>query len=49
MYAMHIYLTYLSKPEHTMGKLVKKAAKEASGKEAKQKLHAVRNIFLTKR
>lgn len=39
MYATLIYLTScLSKPEHTVGELIKKAAKEATGL----------NIFLTK-
>ena len=46
---MLIYLpSYLCKPEHTMVELKKKAAKEATGKEVMQKLHATGNIFLTK-
>ena len=46
---MVIYLpSYLCKPEHTMVELKKKAAKEATGKEVMQKLHATGNIFLTK-
>ena len=50
MYGMLMYLTsYLCKPERTMSELMKKAAKEASGKEIMEKLHAIGNIFLTKR
>ena len=46
---MLIYLaSCVCKPEHTMDELIKKAAKEATGKEVMQKLHATGNIFLTK-
>ena len=49
MYVKLIYLTsYLRKPEHTMSELMKKNAKEATGKEVIQKLHANGNIFFTK-
>ena len=50
IYAMLIYLTsYLCKPEHTMSELMKKAAKETNGREVMSKLHAIGNVFLTKR
>lgn len=46
---MLIYLeSHLCKPEHTMGELMKKAAKKATGKDVIQKLHALANISLTK-
>ena len=49
IYTMLIYLTfYLCKPEHAMDELMIKSAKEVTGKEVMQKLHAIWNIFLTK-
>ena len=46
-------LTYITsdlcKPEHTMSKLMKKASKEAYGKDVKGKMFSICNIFLTKR
>ena len=50
VYAMLMYLTsYLCKPEHTMSELMKKASKEAYGKDIKGKMHSIGNVFLTKR
>ena len=50
VYAMLTYLTsYLCKPEHTMSELMKKASKEAYGKDIKGKMHSIGNVFLTKR
>ena len=50
VYAMLIYLTsYLYKPEHVMSDLMKKASKEADGKDIKGKMFSVVNTFLTKR
>lgn len=47
MYVMLIYLiSYLSKRECTMGKLMKKTAKEVFGKEVMKKLHAIGNRVL---
>ena len=47
---MLTYLTsYLCKPEHTMSELMKKASKEAYGKDIKGKMHSIGNVFLTKR
>ena len=40
---------YHGKPEHTMGELMKRAAKEATGKVLMQKKHVFGNIFLTNR
>ena len=50
VYAMLTYLTsYLCKPEHAMSKLMKKASKEAYGKDIKGKMLSIGNTFLTKR
>ena len=50
IYAMLTYLTsYLCKPEHTMSELMKKASKEAYGKDIRGKMHSIGNVFLTKR
>ncbi|XP_066926640.1 uncharacterized protein [Clytia hemisphaerica] len=50
MYAVLAYITsYMCKPERNMSELMKKAHKEASGKDVKDKLRAVGNVFLTKR
>ena len=47
---MLTYLTsYLCKPEHAMSKLMKKASKEAYGKDIKGKMLSIGNTFLTKR
>ena len=49
VYAMLTYLTsYLCKPEHAMSKLMKKASKEAYGKDIKGKMLSIGNTFLTK-
>ena len=46
---MLTYLTsYLYKPEHAMSKLMKKASKEAYGKDIKDKMLTIGNTFLTK-
>ena len=46
---MLTYLTsYLCKPEHAMSKLMKKASKEAYGKDIKGKMLSIGNTFLTK-
>ena len=48
IYAMLTYLTsYLCKPEHTMSELMKKASKEAYGKDIRGKMHSIGNVFLT--
>ena len=47
--AMLTYLTsYLCKPEHAMRKFMKKASKEAYGKDIKDKMLSIGNTFLTK-
>ena len=49
VYGLLTYLTsYLCKPEHTMGELMKKASKEATGEGMKGKLRKIGNVFLTK-
>ena len=49
VYAMLTYLTsYLCKPEHAMSKRMKKASKEAYGKDIKGKMLRVGNTFLSK-
>ena len=48
--AMLTYPTsYLCKPEHAMSKLMKKASKEAYGKDIKGTMLSIGNTFLTKR
>ena len=37
--------SYLSKLEHTMSELMKKASKEAYGKDIRGKMHLTGNIF----
>ena len=50
IYGLLRYLTsYLCKPEHTMSELMKKASKEATGKDIKGKLRSIGNVFITKR
>ena len=50
VYGLLTYLTsYLCKPEHTMSELMKKAYKEASGKDIKENLRSIGNVFITKR
>ena len=50
VYAMLTCLTsYLCKPEHAMSELMKKASKEAYGKDVTGKMHSIGDIFLTKR
>ena len=49
VYAMLTYLTsFLCKPEHAMSELMKKASKEAYGKDIKGKMLSIGNTFLTK-
>ena len=49
VYAMLTYLTsYLCKPEHAMSEFMKRASKEAYGKDIKGKMHSIGNVFLTK-
>ena len=49
MYVKLIYLTScVLKPEHTMSELMKKGAKEDTGEEVIQKLHATGNIYFIK-
>ena len=49
VYATLTYLTsYLCKLEHTMSELMKKTSKEANGKDIREKMHSIGNIFLTK-
>ena len=49
IYAMLTYLTsYLCKPEHTMSERMKKASKEAYGKDIKGKMLSIGNTFLSK-
>ena len=46
---MLTYLTpYLCKPEHAVSKRMKKASKEAYGKDIKGKMLSIGNTFLTK-
>ena len=50
VFAMLTYLmSYLCKPEHAMNELMKKASKDASGKDIKGKMLSIGNTFLTKR
>ena len=50
VYSILTYLmSYLCKPEHAMSELMKKASKEAYGKDIKRKMLFISNIFLTKR
>ena len=50
IYGLLAYLTsYMCKPERNMSELMKKASKEASGKNVKDKLRSIGNVFLTKR
>ena len=50
MYVVLAYITsYMCKPECNTSELMKKASKEASGKDVKDKLRAIGNVFLTKR
>ena len=50
IYAMLTYLTsYLCKREHTVSKLMRKASKEIYGKDIKDKMLSIGNIFLSKR
>ena len=50
VYAMLTYLTsYLCKREHTVSKLMRKASKEIYGKDIKDKMLSISNIFLSKR
>ena len=47
---MLTYLTsFLCKPEHAMSELMKKASKEAYGKDIKGKMLSIGNTFVTKR
>ena len=49
LYAMLAYLKpYLCQPELTMSELIKKASKEAHGRDIRGKMHSIGNIFLTK-
>ena len=45
---MLTYLTYLCKPEHAMSEFMKKASKEAYGRDTKGKMFSIGNTFLTK-
>ena len=50
VHAMLTNLTsYLCKPEHAMSELMKKASKEAYGKDIRSKMHSIGNTFSTKR
>ena len=50
IYAMLTYLTsYLCKPEHAVSERMKKASKEAYGKDIKGKMLSIGNTFVTKR
>ena len=50
VYAMLTYVTsYVCKPEHAMSELMKKASKEAYGKDIKGKTFSIVNTFLIKR
>ena len=50
VYAMLTYLTsYLCKPEHTMSELMKKVSKEAYGREVREKMQKIGDLFLMKR
>ena len=42
-------ISYLCKPEHAISKLMKKASKEAFGKDIKGKMLSIGNTFLIKR
>ena len=49
VYSILTYLmSYLCKPEHAMSELMKKASKEAYGKDIKGKMLSIGNTFLTK-
>ena len=46
VYIMITYLTsYLCKPNYAMSELMKKASKEAYGKDIKSKMHSIGNTF----
>ena len=50
MYAVLAYLTsYLCKPEHTMGELMKKAVKDVNETGVGDKLRTIGNVFINKR
>ena len=50
VYALLTYLTsYLCKPEHNMSELMRKASKEAYGKDVKGKMQAIGDVLATKR
>ena len=50
VYALLTYLTsYLCKPEHNMGELMRKASKEAYGSDVKSKMRPIGDILATKR
>ena len=50
VYGLLAYLTsYMCKPERNMSELMRKALKEASGKDVKEKLRSIGNVFKTKR
>ena len=49
MQCLHTYTSYLCKPEHAMTEPMKKASKEAYGKDIKDKMLSFGNTFLTKR
>ena len=50
IYAVLAYLTgYLCKPEHTMGELMKKAAKDVNETGVGDKLRTIGNVFINKR
>ena len=50
VYALLTYLTsYLCKPEHNMGELMRKASKEAYGNDVKSKMRPIGDILATKR
>ena len=49
MYSKLTYLrSYLCKPEHAMGELLKKASKEAYDKDMRGYMHSIDNIILRK-
>ena len=49
VYSILTYLmSYLCKPEHAMSELMKKASKEAYGKDVRGKMLSICNTFLTK-
>ena len=50
IYAMLTFLaSYMCKPQHTVSELIRNASKESYGRNVREKLRGVGNVFITKR